>query len=147
MTGSRARRRRRQAAQTRTGGCPSAPRRQRAIFDPSLASPVLPPRREQQYTGPAVLPDLHADSTVSPPGAAAGGELAAGDLGGSPADAPVDPDRAVDQLAQRIAVHVAETPEVQAALPALVPAQPRQHRPVPVTELVGQVDDQMLAAR
>jgi hypothetical protein len=62
-------------------------------------------------------------------------------LSGSPVGAPVHPHRAVDQLAQRIIVHIVETFDVQAALAGLVRAQPRQHRPVPVLELSDQIDD------
>lgn len=56
-------------------------------------------------------------------------------LGGSAVNALADPDRPVDQLAKRLLVHIVQPPEVQAALPGLVRAQPRQHRLVPGLEL------------
>jgi hypothetical protein len=45
MTGSKAPKRREQAAQTKILGCPPDPHRQQAVLDPSLASSVLPSYR------------------------------------------------------------------------------------------------------
>src|SRR5215469_821970 len=67
-------------------------------------------------------------------------------LGGSPVNALAYPDGPVDQLMQRILVHIIEALDIQAALSCLVRAQPRQHRLVPALELADQVDGQVLAA-
>src|SRR6516164_7902309 len=68
-------------------------------------------------------------------------------LGGGSVDALADPDGTVDQLAERVLIHVVEALEVQAARPGPVRAQPGQYGPVPVLEPADQVDDQVLAAR
>ena len=78
---------------------------------------------------------------------AAGAGAGAGRSGGSAVDAFADPDRAIDQFAERVEVDVGEAPDVQAALSGLVRAQARQHRLMPVCELADEVDGQMRAAR
>jgi len=68
-------------------------------------------------------------------------------LGGSPVNALAYPDGPVDQLTQRILVHIIKALDIQAALSGLVRAQPCQHRLMPAPELADQVDGQVLASR